>query len=137
IYPVAPQSRHGILFADAFPQPVRHFPQEFVSHGMSERVVDFLEAIEIEAEDRDLSAAADAAERILQLLAKISAVWQIGERVMPGHMRDLRLSFLPLRYVFQRRDPAAFRSWPLDDARVGIALPHRFDHLGNEGLGTD
>ena len=65
--------------------------------GMAERVVDFLEMIEIEAEHRELVAALDEPQRLLELLAEQRPVRQIGQRVMARHVGNLLLAPASIR----------------------------------------
>ena len=58
---------------------------------MTERVVDFLEMIEIEAEHRELVAALGEAQGLLELFAEQRPVRQIGQRVMARHVGNLFL----------------------------------------------
>ena len=54
---VAAQPRKHIRAAQRRFQAIRHLPQQRVACGMSERVVDVLEAVEIEHQDRERAAA--------------------------------------------------------------------------------
>ena len=51
--------------------------QQFVADMMAERIVDLLEAVEIEAEHRETAVAPGAGERFLDLLAEQDAVRQV------------------------------------------------------------
>src|SRR5882757_9249373 len=72
-----------------------------------ERIVDTLEAVEVEAEHREVLAAADADERFLQPRAKQGPVRQVGQTIMPRHVGDLRLGGAPVGDILMRRDPSA------------------------------
>src|SRR5450432_3749269 len=85
---------------------------------MTQGIVDLLEMIEIDAEDGDMFAPACTAKGILQLFSEQCAIWQIGQRVMARHMRNLRLSFPPFGDILQRSHPAAPLLW-LDDHPEG------------------
>src|SRR5260221_9489234 len=88
---VAAKAGYRIMLGDAFAEPAGHFPQQGVADGMAERVVDFLEMIEIEAEYRELVAALGEAQGLFKLLPEQRPVRQIGQRVMARHMRNLLL----------------------------------------------
>ena len=94
--------------------------QQRVADRMAERVVDGLEAVEIEEQHGELLAA--AASACSMLLAEQHAVGQIGERVVARHVHDLRLGPAPLGDVLEGRDPAAVRGRAVrhagDDAAV-------------------
>ena len=87
-----------------------HHLEQLVADRMAERVVDALEAVEIEIEHRELVAAADAGQRLGEPLAEQHAVGQIGQRVVARHMRDLLLGALALGDVVVGGDPAAVGS---------------------------
>jgi hypothetical protein len=73
-----------------------------------QRVVDLLEAVKIKHEHREIGASpARDGKGELQALPQQDAVWQIGQRVMMGHMRDLGLGPALLGDVLVRRHPAA------------------------------
>ena len=71
---------------------------------MAERVVDALEAVEIDEQNGQLFA---ARQRLLHLLAEQQPVRQIGERVMARHVHDLRFGLAAFGDVLVGRDPAA------------------------------
>ena len=79
---VAAQARHEIALAHAAEQALADLLQEHVAHGMPERVVDGLEAIEVQAEDGKSLAAPQAQQRLLQLLAEQRAVGEVRQHVM-------------------------------------------------------
>src|SRR6476659_6858428 len=74
---------------------------------MSERIVDGLEAIEIETEDGETLTAAQAQQRGLQLLTKQGAVGEVGQHVVAREMGDLTLLAAALGDVLVQRQPAA------------------------------
>ena len=83
-------------------QALGHRAQQRVADRMAERIVDALEAVEIEEHDRELVA---APERLLHLVLEQHAVRQIGERVVARHVHDLGLGLPALGDVFIGRDP--------------------------------
>ena len=74
---------------------------------MSERIVDALEPVEIEAKHGELFAVTQPPQAFLQLFAEEHTVGQIGQLIVPRQMGDMRLSLLPLGNVLVDRDPAA------------------------------
>ena len=58
---------------------------------MAERVVDALEAVEVEAQHGEALAAPQALQRLLQLLAEQRAVGEVGQRVVARKVGDLLL----------------------------------------------
>ena len=73
---------------------------------MAERVVDALEAVEIEAEHGKALAAPQAQERLLQLLAEQRAVGEVGERVVARQVGDLLLLAAALGDVLVAAPPS-------------------------------
>ena len=67
---VAADARHRVDLAHAMAKPRRHHLEQLIAHRMAERVVDALEAVEIEKQHRELVAAADAGQRLGEPLAK-------------------------------------------------------------------
>ena len=74
---------------------------------MSERIVDGLEAVEVETEDREALAAPQAQQRLLQLLAKQRAVGEIGQHIVAREVGDLLLLAPALGDVLVQRHPSA------------------------------
>ncbi len=110
------------MLGDAFAEPAGHFLQQGVTDRMAERVVDFLEMIEIEAKHRELVAALGKAQGLLELLPEQRPVRQIGQRVVARHMRNLLLSLLPFGDVLECRNPTAALPWLIDHAdRTSVA----------------
>ena len=71
-------------------QPIGHHPQQLVAGGMAERVVDVLEVIEVQNVGGDDLTALGTGQGLLQPLVEQHAVRQTGQRVVHGHVRDLR-----------------------------------------------
>ena len=104
---VAAETSHRIDAAHHALQALGHRAQQRVADRMAERIVDALEAVEIEEHDRELVA---AAERLFHLVAEQHAVRQIGERVVARHVHDLGFGLPAFGDVLVGRDPAAVRS---------------------------
>jgi len=66
-------------------QPVGDHLQELVAGGMTKRIVDGLELVEIEVVNRQHFLAMNAlAQRLFQPLVQQHTIWEIGERVVVG-----------------------------------------------------
>ena len=101
---VAAEAGHRIDAAHHALQPLGHRAEQRIADRMAERIVDALEAVEVEEHDRELFA---AAERLLHLVAEQHAVRQIGQRVVARHVHDLGLGLAALGDVFIGHDHAA------------------------------
>ena len=106
---IAAQARDGVALAQTVAHALGDLPEQLVAERVAERVVDALEAIEIETQDRELLISRQVCKPISRCSRKNSAVGQIGQRVMQRHMRDLRLRHPPLGDVLVGGDPAAIR----------------------------
>ena len=77
------QSRQGIADAQARLQPVRNRHQQFVADGVAERVIHFLEAVEVNEQHRQLQCFSRLeANAFLQLLGEHQPVGQASQRIM-------------------------------------------------------
>ena len=108
---------------------MRDLPQELVARLVPERIVDELEAIEVEKQHREKSllTAAHAVDRPLQALEEQGAVGQARELVMARGVRQLVLHRLALRNILHDRpdDLASQRVRHADAGqqhRVGAAV---------------
>ena len=63
--------------------------QELIADMVSERVVDALEFVDVDIEQRELLAAGGLAKLALDLLAEQHPVRKVGQRVVMRQMRDL------------------------------------------------
>ena len=87
---VAGQPRHHTA-AGAGLHAARNLDQELVAHRMAEHVVDFLQAVEVDAQHREFLIRAGAGlDHLRQRLQEGGAVRQIGQAVMVRHMRHPR-----------------------------------------------
>ena len=69
----------------------RDLDQELVAHRVAEHVVDFLQAVEVDAQHREFLVGAGAGlDHLRQRLQEGGAVRQIGQAVMIGHVRHPR-----------------------------------------------
>src|SRR2546429_5515658 len=104
---VAAESGHEIGVADAAAQPARNGHEQLIAHRMPKRIVDRLEVIEIEIKNRELGAAMNPAQLLVQPLAEHHAIWQVGQRIIMREMRDPLLRALALGDVLMGGDPSA------------------------------
>ena len=98
---VAAQAGNGVAFPDALGQAVRRLFQQRVADGVAQRVVDELEAIEIEKQDgQPLSVALGGGNGLFQAVGEKNPVRQAGQRVVIRHKLDLLLQFFAFSDVF-------------------------------------
>ena len=77
---VSAEASHRVARADAVEQPPRHGREQLVALVVSEAVVDRLEAVQIQQEDRRSAAGArGASERVIHAVAEDGTVRQPGE----------------------------------------------------------
>ena len=94
---VAAEARDGVALAHVLLDPLGDLAQQLVADGMSERVVDDLEAVEVEEEHGELLVVAvGLGHRERQAVAEEEAVRQVGQRIVEGEVLDLLLGALPL-----------------------------------------
>jgi hypothetical protein len=123
---IAAEARHRIHPANAGSQPVRECLQQQISHGMSERVVDVLEMIEIEIQNRKfLAVAFRPLDRLPQGLDEHGAIGEPGEVVV--QRGNLICSRMRLRSVMSRMVATACHSapsrMPATDSSIGNSTP--------------
>jgi hypothetical protein len=95
---VAAQARHGVHRAHQLLEAVGELPQQPVSGRMTERVVDLLEAIEVQEHHRRRQAdAARAVQRHAQAVEKQDAVGQARERILQRLLGQADLGVLALQ----------------------------------------
>ena len=80
---------------------------------MAERIVDGLEMVEIETENRDGFGAPQVAQHRFDPLVERHAVRQVGERVVMRQVLDSFLGDKPLGDVLESDDEAAGRHRPI------------------------
>ena len=86
---VAAEPRHEILGPQHLAQPFGHRAQQLVAAGMAERVVDLLELVEIdEQQRRQLFGALLGRQQLSDLVAEIDPVGQRREFVVARQMAD-------------------------------------------------
>ena len=102
---VPAQARDGVLVADGLLQARRRGAQDAVAGGVAERVVDVLEAVQIEEQHRDTRAVAPRPyDGARQPLRQQRAVRQAGERVVVGQVAQFLLGAFLIGDVRQHGD---------------------------------
>jgi len=84
---------------------------------MTEGVVNALELVEIETQDRQAFAALDALDLVIELFEQQHAIRQIRQRVMARHVRDAFFRTLTFGDIFVGREPAAAGDRLVDDRK--------------------
>ena len=80
---VAAEPRHGVGLAQRRAQPRRDALQDAVAGMVAERVVDLLEAVQVEQQQRERAVlAVGDARRLVETIVQERAVRQIGQRVV-------------------------------------------------------
>jgi len=97
---VAAEPRDRVGGAHGHPQTDRDLTKQVVAHGMAERVVHFLEAVEVGEEQGERRPVASRREqRLLDTVLEERAVREAGERVVQRLMRERLLGAHALRDV--------------------------------------
>jgi hypothetical protein len=121
-------------FPDALTQPRGNSLEQSIARRMSERVIDFLEAIEIEHEHCQVGAApARHGKRVLQMFPQQCAIWQVGQRVMVSHVSNSGFRAPLLGNVEMCRYPAATGHWLssyADQTTIGQFINATGSHVG-------
>ena len=95
-----PEAGHRVSLAHARLQPLRHRLQQPVAQAVAERVVDDLEAVEVQEEHaQPLLLAVGLRDGDVQAVVEEQPVGQTGEDVVVGEALDLLFGALPLRDV--------------------------------------
>ena len=105
---VATDARHHIGAIQTPAQSLRDPLQQRVADRRPERIVDLLEAVDLEQQhDEEASLQRVAGKHLLHTLAQLHPVRQIGERIVARHVRQLRFDAPQARDVIVRRHPSA------------------------------
>lgn len=98
------EPRQRVFLAQRRAQPLGDAAQQLVADRVPQRVVDRLEIVEPEHQERDLLGAAPRVQQhLVHLLAQQGAVGQAGQGVMLGHEGEPRLGALAFGDVHQRK----------------------------------
>ena len=107
---VAAEPRHAVGAAHQAGEPLRELADQVVAGRVAERVVDVLEAVEVEIEQREpLPGLARFDQGAIEPVAEQRPVGEAGQRVVEGEVLGLRLARLqlgrgPLQAQDQERD---------------------------------
>jgi hypothetical protein len=134
---VAAQARHQVGLAHATEQPSAHLLQQRIADRVAQRVVDALEAIEIEAQHGKALAAFQAQQRLLQPLPEQRAVRQLRQGVVARQMGDVALLAPALGDVLVERHPAAALERLRGHGDHALAAEFDGHGLGVAGLGRE
>ena len=94
---IAAQSGHGVAFAHTGRKPLRDLLQKQIADVVAERVVQRLEMIQVDEQQRALPPAARAgSDRMLQPVHEQTPVGQLGERVKERQILNLFFRLLAL-----------------------------------------
>ena len=104
---IAAQSCHQVSLTDLGLQALGHLLKKNIANGMTQCVVDVLEAVEIDAVDREAAASGNAAQGGFQSGVEERAVGQIGQRIMACKVNDARLRLAPRRDILMGGNPAS------------------------------
>ena len=97
---VTAKAGQRVSFSQAIRQQQRNLPEQLVASGVSAGVIDHLELIEIKVQKcMRFSGFPRTAQRVLQTALELAAVYQIGKRIVVGHIMQgfLRLATLASR----------------------------------------
>ena len=133
---IAAHPRDGVGLADQPAQPLGDDFQELVAGGVTERVVDGLELIEVEMVNRHHFSVRDPVQRAFEPVVQQHAIGQTGQRVVMRHIFDLDLGLPLLGDVLMGGDPAAIGHRPVTDLE-GAAVAQFDDAVGGDGRHRD
>ena len=107
--------------------PIRDLLQQGIPHGVTQRVVDRLEPIQIDQQNGTrFPGALQAPNRFLEALAQEQPVRQTGERIVPGHLVGLDLGSTARRHIFERDRPSLIGDRVQADVQE-MLLKHDFE----------
>ena len=106
---VAAEARDEILRTQHLAQPVGHRAQQLVAAGMTQRIVDLLELVEVDKQQcrQSLGIVARIASSRSISSRKLTPVGQRRQLVVTRQMADPGFGHAPLGDVFQQHDGAA------------------------------
>lgn len=141
---VAPQARGRVALADAQPEARGDLHQQLVSGLVAVGIVELLEVVEVDQQQRALvPATRTAAQGPLQAVEHQTPVGQPGQRIEEGELVDLVLLALALGDVLVETEDAHHlaahadrRDQALEDARLAVDLVLDLAMDGLAGVGT-
>ena len=115
---VAAEAGEDVALAQALAEQRRDPRDDLVAGGVAERVVDVLEVVEVEQQQRAVGAvAAHELGVLVELLGEARAVVQAGERVVRGEVVQVLLVVAAVRDVLHLDEEAARRPAVVRDRR--------------------
>ena len=121
---VAAEPGNHIAGAKAVAQPFAHRAQQPVADQVTERIVDPLEAVQVQQQHGDLALIAPRLpQRVLQMILEQGAVRQIGQRIVLRQVAGLLLGALALRDVPADRLVLAEAARLVEDPAIGPLVP--------------
>ena len=118
---VAAEAGHGGVLAGGHPQSLADGLDHPVAGGVAERVVDHLEAVDVEEDDADGLAGRAADEGRRQALHERGAVEEAGQLVVVGRVREALGDGVLPGHVLHLADQVAAPVRLLDDRDAGVA----------------
>jgi len=100
------QPRNKVARSDGFKQPSRHTPQEFIADQLTQRIIDALELVDVDVEDRELDIGG-LQQQPLGIALEQRAVRQTRQRIVVRKMFELGRDAPQFGDIFQRGRPAA------------------------------
>ncbi|MHC2670564.1 hypothetical protein ACVI1J_002727 [Bradyrhizobium diazoefficiens] len=131
---VAAEARHHVACPQRTAQPVRHFEQEQIAGLVAQRIVDDLEPVEIDEQNRKtVIVALRGVDRLAQQPVEGLAVRQVGQAVMRGEVFDslVRLVLLvgAIEILHRKGDVVGETLQQLDElGREGARFGRHVDH---------
>ena len=123
---VAADPGHGVALAQGRAHPLADLLEHVVADPVAEGVVDLLELVEVDQDDREQAAVAPAARhRLAQAVLEQEPVGQAGQRVVLGEMQHAGFGPLAFGDVGRGADEAAARhraALDVEDPLVGARL---------------
>ncbi len=111
---ITTKTRDEIGTANTALQPSGRDLQKRVTCGVSERIIDQLEPVEVQVQQcQIISVRRQLPQGIRHLAAEQHSVWQMGKRVMMRQEADARLCLLALCDILIGGYPAAIGQWTL------------------------
>ena len=123
---VAAEAREQVGLAQRRRQRAGHALQQLVADPVAERVVDVLEAVEVDEQHADAAAAAlRLRDRLRQPLVQQQPVGQAGQRVARRHVLQPLLGLDPRRHVLHERQDRHDLAVVVEQRRVVPLAPDR------------